>query len=464
MATLSRGPVRARPYCKSYPSLFGLAMAIALCSLSATAATDSSSFSSSSSVAESLTAQPAHREREWQNTTTLAVAWDKALAANPGLQAARYGAAATEGAIVQSKARPNPELAFTQEDTRSDTRSSTFQINQRIELGGKREARMRMAEGEKAAAQASVFEMQAALRYQLVTYFNELLLLQQRVQFASKTHALTVLATDAAEKRVQAGKVPPLEASRAQVAQANAALELQQAESLIVVAQQNLASLWGGSAAEVGVASGDFYVTEEAPTADQLESLLEEAPAMLLARQTLEQSRAASELERARRVQDPTVSVGVKRAREVGRNQVVLGVSIPLPLFDRNAGNQLQALRKVDQAEQKLQEQRLQLQAQVFSARQQWLSSHRQLGLLKSQIIPTAQSAYDVAVRGFTLGKFNFLDVLDAQRTLFESQRQLLDQLMASHKAHAEINRLLGTSAMSASSAGNANTGTEYVR
>ena len=464
MATLSRGPVRARPYCKSYPSLFGLAMAIA-CAFPATAATDSSStFSAVAVAAESVTAQPAHREREWQNTMTLAVAWDKALAANPGLQAARYGAAATEGAIVQSKARPNPELAFTQEDTRSDTRSSTFQINQLIELGGKREARMRMAEGEKAAAQASVFETQAALRYQLVTYFNELLLLQQRVQFASKTHALTVLATDAAEKRVQAGKVPPLEASRAQVAQANAALELQQAESLIVVAQQNLASLWGGSAAEVGVASGDFYVTEEAPTADQLESLLEEAPAMLLARQTLEQSRAASELERARRVQDPTVSVGVKRAREVGRNQVVLGVSIPLPLFDRNAGNQLQALRKVDQAEQRLQEQRLQLQAQVFSARQQWLSSHRQLGLLKSQIIPTAQSAYDVAVRGFTLGKFNFLDVLDAQRTLFESQRQLLDQLMASHKAHAEINRLLGTPVMSTSSAGNANTGTEYVR
>lgn len=464
MATLSRGPVRARPYCKSYPSLFGLAMAIA-CAFPATAATDSSStFSAVAVAAESVTAQPAHREREWQNTMTLAVAWDKALAANPGLQAARYGAAATEGAIQQSKARPNPELAFTQEDTRSDTRSSTFQINQLIELGGKREARMRMAEGEKAAAQASVFETQAALRYQLVTNFNELLLLQQRVQFASKTHALTVLATDAAEKRVQAGKVPPLEASRAQVAQANAALELQQAESLIVVAQQNLASLWGGSAAEVGVASGDFYVTEEAPTADQLETLLEEAPAMLLARQTLEQSRAASELERARRVQDPTVSVGVKRAREVGRNQVVLGVSIPLPLFDRNAGNQLQALRKVDQAEQKLQEQRLQLQAQVFSARQQWLSSHRQLGLLKSQIIPTAQSAYDVAVRGFTLGKFNFLDVLDAQRTLFESQRQLLDQLMASHKAHAEINRLLGTPVMSTSSAGNANTGTEYVR
>ena len=141
------------------------------------------------------------------------------------------------------------------------------------------------------------------------------------------------------------------------------------------------------------------------------------------------------------------MSVGVKRAQEVGRNQVVLGVSIPLPLFDRNAGNQLQALRRVDQAEQKLQEQRLVIQSQVFAARQKLLSSNQQVALLNDKVIPTAQSAYDVAVRGFTLGKFNFLDVLDAQRTLFDSQRQVLDQLMASHTARAEIDRLLGTSA-----------------
>ncbi|QIL73199.1 TolC family protein [Diaphorobacter sp. HDW4B] len=394
-----------------------------------------------------------------RNTTTLAVAWEKALAANPGLQAAKYGAAATEGGILQSKVHPNPELAFNQEDTRSNARSSTMQINQLIELGGKREARMRIAEGEKAVAHATVFETQVALRFQLVTYFNELLLAQQRVQFASMTHELAAHAANAAEKRVQAGKVAPLEASRAQVAQANAALELQQAKSSIAVAQQNIASLWGGTAADVGEASGDFAAIAEAPTADQLETLLEAAPSMVLARHVLDQSRAASELEHAKRMQDPTVSIGVKRAKEVGRNQIVFGVSIPLPLFDRNAGNQLQALRKVDQAEQKLQEQRLQLQSQVFAARQQLLSSNQQLSLLKSRVIPTAQSAYDVSVRGFTLGKFNFLDVLDAQRTLFESQRKLLEQLMASHKARAEIDRLLGTSSMAVPSTDTAKTG-----
>ena len=449
MATLSRGPSRTFLPPKTYLTLFAFAVA---CSFSANAATTLDS----PATANGHMASP---EPGVRNTTTLAAAWGKALAANPGLQAAKYGAAATEGGILQSKVRPNPELAFSQEDTRSNARTSTMQINQLIELGGKREARMRIAEGEKAVAHATVFETQVALRFQLVTYFNELLLAQQRVQFASKTHELAANAADAAEKRVQAGKVAPLEASRAQVAQANAALELQQAKSLITVAQQNIASLWGGAAAEVGEASGDFTAIAEAPTADQLETLLEEAPAMVLARHALDQSRAASELEYAKRMQDPTVSVGVKRAKEVGRNQIVLGVSIPLPLFDRNAGNQLQALRKVDQAEQKLQEQRLQLQTQAFTARQQLLSSNQQVDLLTKRVIPTAQSAYDVAVRGFTLGKFNFLDVLDAQRTLFDSQRQLLEQLMASHKARAEIDRLLGTSSMATPSASTANTG-----
>ena len=374
------------------------------------------------------------------------MAWDKALAANPGLQAARYGVASTEGAILQSKVRPNPELSFSQEDTRSSSRTTTMQMNQLIELGGKREARMRIAESEKASANATVFETQAMLRFQLVSYFNELLLAQQRVQFALKTYELASLATDAAQKRVQAGKVPPLEASRDQVAQANADLELQQSKSSIVVTQQNLASLWGGNASEIGEAVGDFSAMAEAPTADQIETSIEESPSIVLARRVVDQSRAISELERAKRVQDPTVSLGVKRASEVGRNQIVFGVSIPLPLFDRNAGNQLQAIKRVDQAEQKLQEQRLLIQSQVFAARQKLLSSNQQVSLLKSQVIPTSQSAYEVAVRGFSLGKFSFLDVLDAQRTLFEGQRQLLDQLMASHTARAEIDRLLGVS------------------
>lgn len=390
-------------------------------------------------------AQGSPTPAENQAWMTLATAWEKALAANPGLRAAESGAAATEGAVLQSKALPNPEISYNQEDTRSETRTSTLQINQRIELGGKREARVRMAESEQAGAQATAFEARANLRYQLVTGFNELLAAQQRAEYARQIHELAARAHDAAQKRVTAGKIPPLEATRAQVAQANALLELDQARSAILVAQQRLAALWGGSPEEVGQVAGDFVRTAAPPTAEHIDAVLEQAPAMLSARHALAQSRAASDLERARRVQDPTLSLGVKRGQDLGRNQLVFGISIPLPLFDNNAGNQLQALRKAEQAEWSLQEQRLQLRAQLLSARQQLISSNQQASQLQTLVIPAAQSAYDTAARGFALGKFSFLDVLDAQRTLFESQRQLLDQLMASHKASAEIDRILGT-------------------
>ncbi len=377
---------------------------------------------------------------------SLAAAWEKALASSPGLRAAQSGAAAAEGAVLQSQAHPNPEISYSQEDTRSPTRSSTLQVNQLIELGGKRDARTRVALSEQAGAHATAFEALVNLRYQLVTCFNELLLAQQRLAYAKQVLELATRAHDAAQKRVTAGKVPPLEATRAQVAQAQARLEQDQAQSSILLAKQNLAALWGGSAHEIGQAAGDFVHTAAPPSAEQIDTLLERAPAMVHAGNALEQSRAISELERARRMQDLTLSLGVKRSQELGRNQIVFGISMPLPLFDRNTGNQLQALRKVEQAELSLQDQRLQMRVQLLTARQQLISSNQQADQLQNLIIPTAQSAYDVAARGFTLGKFNFLEVLDAQRTLFETQRQLLAQLMASHKAQAEIDRLLGTS------------------
>ena len=68
-----------------------------------------------------------------------------AMERNPGLRAAAQALAASEGALIQSRARPNPELAYSQEDTRRETRSMTLQWNQSIEIGGKREARMKAA-------------------------------------------------------------------------------------------------------------------------------------------------------------------------------------------------------------------------------------------------------------------------------------------------------------------------------
>ena len=63
---------------------------------------------------------------------------------------------------------------------------------------------------------------------------------------------------------------------------------------------------------------------------------------------------------------------------------------------------------------------------------------------LKTQVLPGAQSAFEATSKGYRLGKFGFLEVLDAQRTLFGAKAQYLRALSDYHKAVAEVERLIG--------------------
>lgn len=148
---------------------------------------------------------------------TLSVAVAQALATHPSLRAAQFGLEASDGAVLQSKSRPNPELSYAQEDTRSRTKTSTVQWNQLVEVGGKRDARMRIAERGRDVAQAGVAATRANIRADVRATFYSLLAAQERVTVAKQTVEIVRSAREAAAKRVAAGKVAPLEESRAKV-------------------------------------------------------------------------------------------------------------------------------------------------------------------------------------------------------------------------------------------------------
>lgn len=378
------------------------------------------------------------------NGITLPAAQALAMERNPTLRAAQQAVAASEGAVLQSQARPNPELAYTQEDTRLETRAMTLQWNQALEVGGKRAARMQVAEHGRALALAELALSRAALRADVRTAFIHMLAAQERVQLSQDSLQIASQARDAAAKRVQAGKSAPLEETKARVAESSAQLALTQAQSQLRVAGQQLAAFWGGQPASLGIAQGQVQQLPGLPDQAHLLSKIEQSPLLTRAQQAFLQSKSVAELERAKRVPDPTVSLGVKRAQELGRNQLVLGISVPLPVFDSNRGNQLQALRLADKAEDELLATRQRLQAQVQQSYEQLQTSRAQARQLADVVLPSAQSAYAVAVKGFTLGKFSYLDVLDAQRTLAEARGLYLEQLIATHRAAADITRELG--------------------
>jgi len=303
---------------------------------------------------------------------------------------------------------------------------------------------MRAAEKGRNVAQAELVAEKANLVADVRMAFMGLLAAQKRSDLATQTLDIARSAREAAAKRVAAGKAAPLEENRALVAESSAQLEQAQAQAAQRVARQQMQAFMGGADQTFGDAQGVLDALPEVPNALALQEGLEQAPALLQARSTLEQNRATADLESAKRMPDPTVSLGVKRAQEMARNQIVFGVSIPIPLLDSNRGNQLQALRLADQAEDRMLATRLELQTQLYAAREALESSRKQAMQLSSQVLPTAQAAYEAASKGFVLGKFGYLDVLDAQRSWFEVRNQYLDQLLATHRAAADIDRLLG--------------------
>ncbi len=377
---------------------------------------------------------------------SLAKAIELALEGNPEVAAAKRQWEATEGQVLQGRSRPNPELAYSLEDTRSKTRTQSWQLNLPVELGGKRAARTKAAEKTREQAQAQLAELQATVRANVAAAYFDVLTAQERLVLARDSAALAKSSTDTVSKRVAAGKVSPVEESKARVAEAGVRVELAQAASEQRNALSRLFALLGRIDAPYTVLEGKAENLPSVPSLADLQPLISSAPGVVLARIEVDRRKALTALEQSKRVPDVTVSVGMQRSNETQRNVLLFGVSVPLPVFDRNQGNLLEALKLEDKARDELQAASVRLHSEVAQAQERLSTITAEVQSLQQDVLPGAKSAYDAATIGFENGKFNFLEVLDAQRTYFTAKSQYLKALGEAHRAAADIDRLLGAS------------------
>ena len=370
-----------------------------------------------------------------------------ALDANPELSAARREIAAAAGQIVQSRVRPNPELGYSLEDTQSRTRTQSLQINWPIEMGGKRDARVNVAERNHDLAGADFETRRAELRANVIAAYFEVLTAEERVALALASEELADKATDVVSKRVLAGKVSPVEETKSRVAGAGLRIESSQASGELRAAKLRLASLIGRDDVDVEVNSSVADAIPFLPSTNALRERLRASPTVRRAQLEIQRRSAIVSLERSKATPDITLSLGVKRPNELQRNQILLGVSVPLPVFDRNQGNVLEAIQREEKARDELSALNIKATTEVMQARERLATAREQLDVLSRTILPGAKSAYDAATIGFENGKFSFLDVLDAQRTYFASKTQYIRTVSEAHRADADIDRILGDDA-----------------
>ena len=323
---------------------------------------------------------------------SLAAAQALAVSNNPTLSAARHELQAQDGALQQAQTLPNPELQTLVEDTRRATRSTTVQLNQLIELGGKRGARTQVAQRGQDVAEAALAMQQADTRAAVTKTFIDVLAAQEGLRLADSAQALAARASAITARRVTAGKASPVEETRARVAEASVRLELNLARGALASARKRLAALWGNLAPRFSVAEGNLDDLPPLPASGELATRLQHAPALRQARSTLAQRQAMLDVEQRRATPDITVSVGMKRSEELGRSQAIIGLSVPLPLFDRNAGNKLEALRRSDKARDELAATTLDVQTALAEACERLNTARLDVESLRRDILPGARS------------------------------------------------------------------------
>lgn len=375
---------------------------------------------------------------------TLPAALALADDAHPELAAARHDLLAEDGTVQQAGLLPNPSLSLERVDTRRDTRETTIQLSQPLELGGKRAARVQAAQRGREGVAALLAQRRAEVRAETAAAWFAVLAAQEQLRLAQQASELALRAATATGRRVVAGKVSPVEETRAQVAASTVKLDLIKAHSALVTSRAKLAALWSNPAPRFEKVAGEIGMLPELPTLAAQRALLVQAPTMQVARAELEHRQALAKVELSRRTPDVALNIGSKRSEELGRTQAVFGVSVPLPLFDRNQGAVLATARQVDKARDGVMAAASRLEAELVAAREEYSSARAQAMALQSEILPGAQSAYDAASTGFEYGKFGFLDVLDAQRTLLQAQSHYLTTLADAHRAQAAISRILG--------------------
>jgi len=382
---------------------------------------------------------------------TLRQALSLALMKNPGLAAFSWEVRAGEARTLQAGLLPNPEFSVETENFggggtfRSfDRTETTLQLSQLVLLAGKRSKRKRVASLERDLAGWDYETKRLDVLTRVSMDFTDVLAAQERLALFAELLRLAERFHETVAEQVKAGKVSPVMETKADISLASTQIEWERAKRTLSSSRKRLTANWGGETPTFSKAEGDLKAIRPVPSAGQLEKMISQNPDLARWSMEMEQRQATIDLADAGRIPDLTVSGAIRHFDETKDNALLMKVSIPLPIFNRNQGKSLEARHRLSKAKKEQRASKIRVLTSLAKAYQVLSSAYMEATAWKTRVLPGAQSAFNVAREGYRYGKFSFMDVLDAQRTLFKAKEKYIGTLAAYHKAVSRMERLIG--------------------
>ena len=383
------------------------------------------------------------------DTLTLREAVNSAVAFSPSIKAAYAEIDAKHGEALQASLRLNPELAVDLPEVANnggiadEDSGQELQISQTLELGGKRLKRLAAADLESSLAvwDFEVARLQAAS--QAAEAFVDVLAAQDRLAILHEFVTIAEKTRSVVEARVKGGRASPIELDRAKVSVAQARAQQEAERVKLDSARSKLSALWGADYPTFERAGGRLGRNRTVPTVDDVRAFLQGNPTLARWGDAIAHRYAVLEVEHSKAVPNVTVGLGVRRFNEDDSSGLLASLSVPLPIFDRNEGNIAAAERRIAKAEFDAQATRAQLMGFLIEALGALTSADTQARAIEANVLPAAQSAFDKTRIGYEEGKFDLLNVLDTQRTLFEARRDLINARADFEKARVQVEALI---------------------
>jgi len=380
---------------------------------------------------------------------SLQMAINRAVAASPKLEAAASGIAAAAGSERQASLYPNPAASIEVGDFAGSgpqrgfrSTQATASVSQLIELGGKREARQGVALANRRGAEVDATTARLDLVRDVTVAYVDALTAQDGVSIAQDTELAAKQVLEDVTRRVNSARDPLFQKSKAEVAYSTSTIARRNAQQSSVAALQRLGKYWGALTVEETLVDPVAAHVDAPLPIGIYEDRLRNSPDFERYLRLQESREAELRLAQANAVPDITATGGVRQFAGSSSVAFVAGVSIPIPIFNQNQGEIARAEAELRRVGQERRQAELERSQELVTAWTNWQTSWLESNGIKDDALPKAERAFRLALAGYRSGAFEYLEVLDAQRTFFEQRSNYIRAIAKLHDSRAQTERL----------------------
>ena len=388
----------------------------------------------------------------------------RALLSNGELAAARLEINRARARLRQAGLRPNPILEFEQTTGRltgsAGERETTVGLALPVELGGKRQRRIELAQAELEAAEAEVADRERRLASEVYVVYAEALAALRELAITEDLNDIDLQTTRFVQARVNEGETAPLELNLLRVEVDRLRSKRAQVEGRLQVALLKLKSLVGIQTSEPLRLREEIRSPQLPSPPGSLEAAIDIAlrtrPDLRLARLTEETAQAGLRLARAQSAPDLTASARYTMNRSsldstpVGpiadRDRLLtFSVSVGVPVSNTNQGAKQEAALAIDQAQKRREFLAQLIRSEVAAAYARYDAINKALSTFEQGVIGRSNENIKAIRAAYHLGEFRITDLLAEQRRLLDAQREFTDALAERYRALADLQTAIGT-------------------